>query len=75
MLTTYTCLIGFISSLFSSQFTGATNAGLIRGAYHFAHPDESSGATQATFFLAHGGTLYYPIYSRVVTVLLILRYL
>jgi len=45
----------FISSTFSSQYTGATNAGLIRGAYHFAHPDSSSGATQANFFLAHGG--------------------
>ncbi|KAF7316067.1 Secreted hydrolase [Mycena indigotica] len=45
----------FISSTFSSQYTGATNAGLIRGAYHFAHPDSSSGATQAKFFLAHGG--------------------
>ncbi|KAK7056306.1 hypothetical protein VNI00_002859 [Paramarasmius palmivorus] len=45
----------FISSTFSSQYTGATNAGLIRGAYHFAHPDSSSGATQANYFLAHGG--------------------
>ncbi|KAL0959560.1 hypothetical protein HGRIS_011271 [Hohenbuehelia grisea] len=45
----------FISSSFSSQYVGATNAGLIRGAYHFAHPDSSSGATQAKFFLAHGG--------------------
>ncbi|KAF7320628.1 Secreted hydrolase [Mycena chlorophos] len=45
----------FISDEFSSQYTGATNAGLIRGGYHFAHPDESSGATQASFFLAHGG--------------------
>lgn len=35
--------------------SGATNAGLIRGAYHFAHPDTSTGAAQATFFAAHGG--------------------
>jgi len=35
--------------------SGATNAGLIRGGYHFARPDVSSGATQATYFLAHGG--------------------
>ncbi|KAJ6609064.1 putative lysozyme [Mycena sp. CBHHK59/15] len=40
---------------FFSQYTGATQAGLIRGGYHFAHPDSSSGATQANFFLAHGG--------------------
>ncbi|KAJ8693935.1 hypothetical protein PTI98_008876 [Pleurotus ostreatus] len=45
----------FISSSFSSQYVGATNAGFIRGAYHFAHPDSSSGAAQANFFLAHGG--------------------
>ncbi|KAG6873183.1 hypothetical protein C0995_001793 [Termitomyces sp. Mi166 len=40
---------------FSSQYIGATNIGIIRGGYHFARPDISSGATQATFFLAHGG--------------------
>lgn len=39
----------------SQNYVGATNAGLIRGGYHFAHPDVSSGATQATYFLAHGG--------------------
>ncbi|MCJ1317994.1 hypothetical protein MMC15_003321 [Xylographa vitiligo] len=45
----------YIDPTFSSHYTGATNAGLIRGGYHFAHPDSSSGSTQATFFLAHGG--------------------
>lgn len=40
---------------FSSQYVGATNIGIIRGGYHFARPDVSSGATQANFFLAHGG--------------------
>ena len=45
----------YISPTFNSQYTGATDAGLIRGSYHFAHPDESSGATQADYFLAHGG--------------------
>ncbi|KAG7086830.1 hypothetical protein E1B28_002751 [Marasmius oreades] len=40
---------------FSSHFTDATNAGLIRGAYHFARPDASSGAAQANFFLSNGG--------------------
>lgn len=34
---------------------GATNAGVIRGAYHFARPDISSGATQATYFTTNGG--------------------
>ncbi|KAI6010760.1 glycoside hydrolase family 25 protein [Pisolithus orientalis] len=45
----------YISPSFSSQYTGATNAGLIRGGYHFAYPDKSSAATQANYFLAHGG--------------------
>lgn len=40
---------------FSSHYTGATNAGFIRGGYHFAHPSSSAGATQANYFLAHGG--------------------
>ncbi|RYP92578.1 hypothetical protein DL770_001336 [Monosporascus sp. CRB-9-2] len=40
---------------FSSHYTGATDAGLIRGAYHFAHLDSSSGAAQAEFFLENGG--------------------
>ncbi|KAJ8592145.1 glycoside hydrolase [Rhizopogon salebrosus TDB-379] len=40
--TTYT------NPYFSSQYTGATNAGLIRGRYHFAHPDSSTGAMQAS---------------------------
>lgn len=30
-------------------------AGLIRGAYHVARPDQSSGNAQAAYFLAHGG--------------------
>ncbi|KAF5357000.1 hypothetical protein D9756_006486 [Leucocoprinus leucothites] len=46
---------GYTNPSFSSQYTGATNAGLIRGGYHFARPDVSSGATQANYFLAHGG--------------------
>ncbi|KAJ2978677.1 hypothetical protein NUW58_g7423 [Xylaria curta] len=45
----------YIDPKFSSHYTGATNAGFIRGGYHFAHLDVSSGATQANYFLAHGG--------------------
>lgn len=45
----------YISPTFNSQYTGATDAGRIRGGYHSAHPDESNGATQADYFLAHGG--------------------
>ncbi|GAB3566620.1 lysozyme [Spelaeicoccus albus] len=40
---------------FNSNYTGSYNAGLIRGAYHYARPDSSSGAAQAKFFVAHGG--------------------
>lgn len=46
---------GFRSEHFGPQYEGAHAAGLIRGAYHFAHPDSSSGAAQAEFFLANGG--------------------
>jgi GH25 family lysozyme M1 (1,4-beta-N-acetylmuramidase) len=46
---------GFVSPQFASQYNGSYQAGLIRGAYHFARPDISSGAAQATFFTAHGG--------------------
>ncbi|KAJ3562937.1 hypothetical protein NPX13_g8374 [Xylaria arbuscula] len=45
----------YLDPKFSSHYSGATNAGLIRGGYHFAHLDSSSGATQANYFLAHGG--------------------
>ncbi|KAJ1581230.1 hypothetical protein NDA11_001542 [Ustilago hordei] len=45
----------FKSCTFSSQYNGATSAGLIRGAYHFARPNSSSGSAQAKFFLANGG--------------------
>ncbi|SFE06112.1 Lyzozyme M1 (1,4-beta-N-acetylmuramidase), GH25 family [Actinacidiphila alni] len=47
--TTYT------SSSFSGQYDGAYNAGLVRGAYHFAIPNNSTGAAQADYFVAHGG--------------------
>ena len=40
---------------FGNQYTGSYNVGIIRGAYHFATPDTSSGATQADYFADHGG--------------------
>ncbi|KAE8381282.1 glycoside hydrolase superfamily [Aspergillus bertholletiae] len=46
---------GFTDKVFSSHYQGATNAGMIRGGYHFALPDGASGAEQAKYFLAHGG--------------------
>jgi GH25 family lysozyme M1 (1,4-beta-N-acetylmuramidase) len=46
---------GFVNPQFAQQYNGSYNAGLIRGAYHFARPDISDGASQARYFLAHGG--------------------
>ncbi|MFG2722474.1 lysozyme [Streptomyces sp. NPDC048416] len=40
---------------FGQQYAGARRAGLIRGAYHFAVPDQSTGRAQAAFFVANGG--------------------
>ncbi|HKN99758.1 MAG TPA: lysozyme [Pseudonocardiaceae bacterium] len=40
---------------FSQQYTGAYNEHIIRGAYHFATPNTTGGATQADYFVAHGG--------------------
>ncbi|KAI4263964.1 MAG: hypothetical protein L6R42_000907 [Xanthoria sp. 1 TBL-2021] len=45
----------YIDPKFSQHYNGATAAGLIRGGYHFARPGSSSGAAQATYFVAHGG--------------------
>jgi hypothetical protein len=33
----------------------SANVGMIRGAYHFALPNSSSGATQANYFAGNGG--------------------
>ncbi|HEY1573339.1 MAG TPA: GH25 family lysozyme [Pseudonocardiaceae bacterium] len=46
---------GFVDGRFNRNFAAARAAGLFRGAYHFALPDRSGGAAQATFFLNHGG--------------------
>ncbi|KAF9922983.1 hypothetical protein BGZ65_009207 [Modicella reniformis] len=40
---------------FNQQYVGAPRVGLIRGAYHFARPDLSSGAVQANHFFSNGG--------------------
>lgn len=47
--------LDYKSSQFSSQYSGAYNVGIIRGAYHFATPNTSSGAAQARFFVQNGG--------------------
>ncbi|MBD0420936.1 lysozyme [Streptomyces sp. TRM S81-3] len=40
---------------FGRQYTDSREAGLIRGAYHFALPDRSPGRTQARHFVRNGG--------------------
>ncbi|WP_153542346.1 lysozyme [Streptomyces sp. RB17] len=45
----------YTNPYFTQQYNGAYNAGMIRGAYHFATPDTAGGATQANYFLSHGG--------------------
>ncbi|MFJ6670735.1 lysozyme [Actinosynnema sp. NPDC091369] len=40
---------------FAQQYNGSYNVGMIRGAYHFALPDRSAGATQADYFVNNGG--------------------
>ena len=40
---------------FTQQYNGSYNVGMIRGSYHFATPNTSSGAAQANYFVDHGG--------------------
>ncbi|GAT68478.1 lysozyme [Planomonospora sphaerica] len=40
---------------YAEQYQGARQAGLIRGAYHFALPHKSGGAAQADYFFRNGG--------------------
>jgi GH25 family lysozyme M1 (1,4-beta-N-acetylmuramidase) len=46
---------GYTNPYFAQQYNGSYNIGMIRGAYHFALPNRSSGATQANYFVDHGG--------------------
>lgn len=46
---------GYKNPYFAQQYRGSRRAGLIRGAYHFALPNKSSGKAQADHFLANGG--------------------
>ncbi|MGN7148009.1 GH25 family lysozyme, partial [Arthrobacter sp. SAFR-179] len=45
----------FTNDLFGSQYQGARNVGMVRGAYHFAIPNWSSGSDQARYFVNNGG--------------------
>ena len=46
---------GYTNPYFAQQYNGAYRVGMIRGAYHFALPDRSSGTAQADYFIRHGG--------------------
>ncbi|WP_235830567.1 lysozyme, partial [Arthrobacter cheniae] len=43
------------NEFFGGQYGGADNQGMLRGAYHFATPNTTSGSEQARFFVANGG--------------------
>lgn len=45
----------YTNPYFTQQYNGSYDVGMIRGAYHFALPNVSSGAAQANFFVDHGG--------------------
>ncbi|NJC22899.1 GH25 family lysozyme M1 (1,4-beta-N-acetylmuramidase) [Arthrobacter pigmenti] len=47
--------LSYKNPYFGTQYTQSGNRGMIRGAYHFAIPNVSSGAAQANYFVANGG--------------------
>ncbi|MPY97141.1 MAG: lysozyme [Actinophytocola sp.] len=47
--------VTYVSPTYDEQYIGSANIGMIRGAYHFALPDVSSGGEQANYFVDNGG--------------------
>lgn len=47
--------LSYLNPYYASQYTGSRSVGMIRGAYHFAIPNVSSGAAQANYFASNGG--------------------
>ncbi|AHI01915.1 lysozyme [Kutzneria viridogrisea] len=45
----------YTNANFTQQYNGSYNVGMIRGTYHFATPNTTSGGTQANYFVDHGG--------------------
>ena len=45
----------YTNQAFGQQYDNSRRAGMIRGAYHFAIPNWSSGTDQAHYFVANGG--------------------
>jgi GH25 family lysozyme M1 (1,4-beta-N-acetylmuramidase) len=46
----------YVNPYFAQQYNGAYSVGMIRGAYHFATPNTSSGIAQADHFVSKGGS-------------------
>ncbi len=46
---------GYKNPYYSQQYNGSRRVGMIRGAYHFALPNRSSGGAQAVYFVTNGG--------------------
>ncbi|TCP54318.1 GH25 family lysozyme M1 (1,4-beta-N-acetylmuramidase) [Tamaricihabitans halophyticus] len=46
---------GYKSPYHTQQYNGSYNVGMIRGSYHFALPDRSTGRAQADYFVDRGG--------------------
>ncbi|MBM7770741.1 lysozyme [Actinokineospora baliensis] len=46
---------GYKNPYFAQQYNGSYSVGMVRGAYHFALPDRSTGVAQATYFATNGG--------------------
>lgn len=44
-----------MNEYFAQQYNGSAGVGMTRGAYHFARPNLSSGASQAQTFVRNGG--------------------
>lgn len=45
----------YLNENYTQQYNGSRDVGMVRGAYHFAIPNWSSGADQARYFVANGG--------------------
>ncbi|MCX5393156.1 lysozyme [Streptomyces sp. NBC_00094] len=43
------------NTYFTQQYNGSYNVGMIRGTYHFATPDTTTGTAQADYFVNNGG--------------------
>lgn len=45
----------YTDDMFDTHYAGATDAGLIRGGYHYARPSSSAAADQVDYFIKNGG--------------------